>query len=183
MIDLAAVTNRTFLEFHEVAHLDAIPEFGAWTQARERTELAALAGGSTFDVAVWMNHGARADTAVTNHVIGFDADAIAELDVALEDGVDVDEHIATAPERAADVDARRIREADALGHEFVDEARLQRTLGLSQLFLVVDTHNFFLAVGLDAVNRDAVGDGHLDDVGEVILALRVVVAEPVEPAL
>mgnify|MGYP002064465049 CR=1 FL=1 len=79
------------------------------------------------------------------------------------------------------VGTRRVGETDTLLHQFADESRLQRALGLGQLFLVVDSHDLRPVVCLDTPHRDALRNRHRNDVGQVVLALRIVVAQVVEP--
>ena len=66
-------------------------------------------------------------------------------------------------------------------HEFVDEAHLQSTLRLGKLFLVVYSHYLCPAIGFDAVHLCAIVDRHRYDVGQVVLALGIVVTEIREP--
>ena len=79
-------------------------------------------------------------------------------------------------ERAAHVEARRIDERDAREHELGGALPAIRGLELGELQLVVDAQHFGLAVGaMHGGTLSPSFDRHRDDVGEVVLALRIVV--------
>jgi hypothetical protein len=72
---------------------------------------------------------------------GPDPDVVAELDHALEHRVDVDEDVAPAGQPAAHVDARRVDERHARGHQLGRDPRPQRRLQPGELRPVVDAEH------------------------------------------
>ena len=58
---------------------------------------------------------------------------VAELDLAFEDAADVDLDVAAAAQRAAHVEARRVGEAHAVGHQPLGGAPLQPPLEFGEL--------------------------------------------------
>ena len=82
---------------------------------------------------------------------------------------------------AADVEARRIRERDAFEHQRIGALRAQRRFQLSQLHLVVHAQHLRFGRRNDRVHFHAGAHGHHDDVGQIVLALRVVVLQRGEP--
>ena len=103
------------------------------------------------------------------------------VDLAFEQHVGVDEHVAPDADLAAHVDARRIRERGAREHELARAFGAMQRLELGELHLVVDAEH------LRHGGRDERRDLHLvfhrhgDDVGEVVLTLRVGILELAEP--
>src|SRR5690606_24300450 len=173
--------NDAVLDLDEVAQMHAGAEHGARTGAGVGPDHAGLAHGGAVDVAEGLDAGAGADAGVADHAVGADAHAVAELDLAFEDAIDVDLDVAAHGERTAHVDARRIDQRDALFHQAAGDVALVDALELRQLQLVVDAERLGKGVGLHGGDLDAVSHGQADDVGEVVLALGVVVADAPEP--
>jgi hypothetical protein len=103
-----------------------------------------------------------------------DAGAVAEHDAPLEDAADVDRDIAAAAQRAAQVEARGIRDRRPRAHERLGEPELHDPLDIRELRAVVDAARVALVGRDDRVDRHAVGNRGADDVGQVVLVLRVV---------
>ena len=108
---------------------------------------------------------------------GADLDVVGELDRAFEHAADVDPHVAAASERAAHVDARGVGKRGARLHQRVGGARLHDALDRRQLRAVVDAEHVRFVGGDVRLDRDALAHRHRDDVGQVELALRIVVVE------
>jgi hypothetical protein len=120
---------------------------------------------------------AGSDVGVADHAVGADAHAIAQADAAFEDAVDVDLDLAAAQQLAAHVQPRRVGQAHAGLHQRLGAGALEAALQVGQLHGAVDTQHFGLVVGLGGHHRHAFGHGHGDDIGQVVLALRVVVLQ------
>jgi len=80
------------------------------------------------------------------------------------------------------VDAGGIGERDARGEQPAGDVLPVHPLELGELRLAVDAERLPGGPGLHRAHRDAFADGGRDHVGQVVLALRVVVAEAREPA-
>ena len=165
----------------------------AGAQAGKGADQRALAhGGSSLfavNVGVGVDDCARRDARVGDAAVGANAHALAQFHAASEHAVHVDLHILAAdqlPTHAgagvvAQVKAGRVGQAHALLHQGAGLAQLVGALQLGQLQGAVHARHL-QGIG-DAVGHHGhtVGHGHGDDVGEVVLALGVVVGEPREP--
>ena len=151
-------------------------------QARERPDLAVVAGGAAGHDGVRMDQRVGAERAIRDDGVGPDVDAVVEHDFACEHDADVDEDVAANRHLAADVDALGIGERRAACHEIGCLHALPRPLGGRKLRAVVDAEHLGRRFGDDTLDADFVCDGHRDDVGQVVLALRVVVLQVAEVA-
>ena len=122
-----------------------------------------------------------ADAGIGQYAVGADFDGFVEHDLALENAVDVDEHIAPADQTSANVDACRVGQAYALLHQPFGSAALGDAFQLGQLYFAVNAEHFPFVFRVGGTNRQARLDGHADDVGQVILLLRVVVRQATQP--
>ena len=82
---------------------------------------------------------------------------------------------------SAHIDARRIGHRGAALEQRIDMALLIQPLELRELRLRIHAERFRRCVGMRRVHRDALGDGMGNDVGQVVLALRIVVRQAREP--
>ena len=112
-----------------------------------------------------------------------DAHAVAEFDIALEHHVDIDLDIAPHPHRAADVDARRIGHPRTIGAQGLYLAQLEGALQSRQLPRIVRAFGFKRIGDDHDLRRRIFVRRRGEHVGEVVLALRVVVAQVFQPAL
>ncbi len=113
----------------------------------------------------------------SEHAVRADADVVGQRDLALEHAADVDRDVAPAAERAANVDPRRVHNRGAGLHQRAGEARLHEALDRRELRAVVDAERHRRIRGDVRFHRNAGGDRQRDDVGQVVLALGVVVLE------
>ena len=90
--------------------------------------------------------------------------------------------VAAADQLAAHVDACRVAQRDAFGQQALGVLALMDAFEFGQLRLVVHAQRFRHARRLRAHHRNAVAYGGGDHVGQVVLALGVVVRQLVEPA-
>ena len=109
------------------------------------------------------------------------ADAIAKRDFALEHTADVDEYIAPAAECAALIKARRVRKRHARLKLATRELALPQALKLGLLRAAVHAQRFKMRAGVRDLDPEAVGNRHADDVGQVVLALGVVIGQAIQP--
>ena len=110
-----------------------------------------------------------------------DVHAIAQRDFAFQQHVGIEEHIAAHADLATNVDPRGIDERCARNHEFARALRTMQGLELRELHLVVHPEHFGDGGRDQWCDLDLVFHRHGDDVGEVVLALRVAVLELAEP--
>ena len=114
---------------------------------------------------------------IAHHAVRADRRRRRQRHVALEHAADVDRDVASAREAAAHVDARRVGQRDAL----LQQPRRRGCAGgcaraRASCALLLTPRVSHTASGCADTDRHAVGDGARDDVGQVILALRIVVA-------
>ena len=158
-------------------------EHRARAETGERPDVAALADDGVVQDAAREDLGVRADHAVAQHDVGADAHAVTELDGAFEDHVDVDVDVAADLDRAARIEARGVDEGHALRHQLLRAPAAVDGFHFGQLLLVVHAQHLVFAVGDDRLDRHPVLDCLYHHVGQVVLALRVVVLDASEPAL
>ncbi len=173
MRHLGTVADVGVLRLDEAADPAVGAQPGPGPQERERPDLGA---GTDLGELRLRAHDARAvvDLDVTQGRVGAD-DAVAadrarseDLRARVHDGVGADRHVGVHPRR------RGVDDDGALTHGRLDGAAVELGTEPGELDLVVD------ALGLPDVldhvgpHRDAPGSGDGDDVGEVLLALRVV---------
>jgi hypothetical protein len=183
---LARGRQRRVLHFDEVADVHVGAQPGAAAQPGEGADQCARADAGAeplaVDVRVRPQRRAGADGGIADDAVGADAGAVAELDLAFEDAADVDLDVAAADELPADVDARRVGEAHARGKQAFGAGALEAALQVGELGRAVDAEHLGLARRLTVDDSRAFGDGQADDVGQVVLAGGVVVAQRAEPA-
>eukprot|EP01136_Pigoraptor_vietnamica_P017581 Opistho-1_new@62939 len=130
-----------------------------------------------------MDHRACLDAHVGNDAVRADAHAFAQRHRAFEHAVDVDVDVGAAAQRAAQVETRRVGQAHALFHQRVGLAQLPGALQRRELGRAVDAGHL-QRVGHDMRHhRHAVVGRELHDVGQVVLALGVLVVQARQPAL
>ncbi len=134
-----------------------------------------------IDDAIGMDLGIRLDATILQVAVRTDAHAIAELDVADQHRVHVDENIAPDGYFAANIDAGRVCKRDTVDHQLARAFGTQRTFELCELHFVVDAEHFRLRRRNHRIHLETCAHGHDDDVGKVILALRVVVLQVGQP--
>src|SRR3954452_6745103 len=121
------------------------------------------------------------DVRVFEHTMCADAGSMLELHCSFEDAIDVDADIRLAVQLAADIDARWIGERDAALEEAGSLLPLINALELGELRFAVHAQNLEQLGGLRSTNRRPVGDRERHYVGQVELALRVVIADFGQP--
>src|SRR5690242_17475602 len=182
MIRLRPGAERACLHFDEVADVDLLSKVCAGSEARVRADAAVPTDRRRIEVRERLDEGAGPDGHVAQHAVGADVCPVVEAYVSLEDAADVDGHIATADDVAADVDARWVDDRRAGHHQHRSAAALYDPLEQGELRAVVDAEHRAL-VGHDVRGHGhAFGNRHGDDVGKVILLLRVVRSEALDPA-
>lgn len=156
-------------------------EHAARTQAGERTGIATLAQLRAFQVAVGLDHRATPQDAVANHAVRSDVHVVLDHHAAFQHHVDVDQHVAADRDFATDIQALRIEQGHALAHQLLRAQALVVTLQLGLLHAVINALHFHRVQRLGAGYHQAVADRHGDHVGQVVLALGVVVGQAAEP--
>src|SRR6266581_5720798 len=185
VIRLGTCAYATRLDLHEVTDVHSLGEAraGAGTDARVGADAAVRADVGVLEVAEGLDARARADRHALQHAIRADRHAVAELHLAFEHAIDVDRHVAAAGEASAHVAARRIGERHPLLEERSGEFALVNALQLGKLGAAVHAERLPRRVCLDRGHGYALLRCERDDVGEVILLLRVVVLQLREPGL
>src|SRR5260221_881067 len=185
VIGLGTCAYATRLDLHEVAYVHSLCEAraGAGTDARVGPDAAVRADVGVLQVTKRFDARARPDRHVSQHAIRTDRRAVTELYFAFEHAIHVDRHVASADKLAAHVAARRIGERHPLLHERRGKFALVDALQLRELAAAVRAERLPRRVRLDRRHRYALLRRERDDVGEVILLLRVVVLQLREPGL
>ena len=152
------------------------------TQPRVGADAAAGADVGVLEVRERRDLRAGADGHVLQHAMRADRDVVAQRHRALEHAADVDAHVAAAGRacrgcRCAPDRRSRCPRAAASPPRALDDA-----LDRGELRAIVDAENVALVGGEMALDGNALGHRHGDDVGEVELALRVVGLERADPA-
>jgi hypothetical protein len=109
--------------------------------------------------------------------------AVGQFDTAFEHAADVDRDVASADQFAAHVDAGRIQQVHALFQQRNGDVQLVAALEFGQLHLAVHAGDFPFGRRVRGHHRHAAGDRLGHDVGQVVLALRIVVLQRAQPAV
>ena len=182
MVRFRSLAEGRVLDLDEVPDVDSARQLCIGAQPRERTDLACGPDAGAFDDAVGADLGVVLDYRVLDHATGADVHPIAKDDVAFEYDVRVDEDIAPGAHAPPDVDSGGIGKARAFTHERLGKALLVEPLERRELHTIVDAEHLFDRFRRHRADRQPVLDRAGDDIGEVVLALRVVVAQALEPA-
>ena len=129
-----------------------------------------------------LDHALGADMAVANHAVGTDAHPFTQFHLAFEHAADVDLHVVAAAQAAAHVEARRVGQRHALGHQPLGNGLLVGALEARHLGAVVDPLDFHGAGRLGGGDAHSFGGGQRDHVGQVVLALGVIRRQLRQPA-
>src|SRR5690606_22495024 len=182
VVDLGTRADPGFLGLDEVAEARAGLEHGARAHPRERPHVAAGGEAGPLDHAHGEDLGAITDVGVPDHAAGADAHAAPEGDRAFQYHVDVQEAVLAGGDLPAHVESRGVGDRHAGVHQPPRDALLPAPLRARQFGAGVDALDFAGIGGANRIDGDAVGRRHGDNVGEVVLALGVVVAEALDPA-
>src|SRR6266853_6321434 len=185
VIRLGACAYATRLDLHEVADVHALGEARARSRADAcvGTDPAVRADIGVLQMTEGLDARACADRYVPQHAICADRRALAKFHLAFEDAIHVDRDVAAAGKGSAHVAARRIGECHPLLHERSGKLALEDALQLRELTPAVHAERLPRCVCLDRRHAYALLRRERDDVGEVILLLRVVVLQLREPGL
>ena len=182
MVGLGIPAEPRHLGFDEIADVRTVAEFGARTQPRIRTNHAAIADLRAVDVAMRTHLATVADGNILEPAERADAHIVAKHHIAFEDHIDIDGDIAPGEHRAAQVESRRIGQPHAGQRERLRCAQLVCAFKPRELPWIVR------ALDLDRVGARRDGrrlrcsGGLRKHIGQVKLALRVVVAQCIQPA-
>ena len=182
MVGLAADADLGVLGLHEVADVGAVGQHGSRTQARERPDRRCTFHHDSIEVAVRAYFGAGAQLRVADPAERSDTDAVGKLHPAFEHHVDVDLDILSHRHFTAYVDARRIRQTGTCSAQRACRTTLEPALQLRELPRIVRTLHFQRVMHMHHFGGAELRRGRSEHVGEVVLALGVVIAEVVEPA-
>ena len=133
------------------------------------------------DHAVGENLRVVTDLAVADHAVRSDAHAIAELHLAFEHDVHVDERRRPVSNAASNIEARGVDDSHARQHQLASQLTPQSRLELGELGLIVDAQHLDYIRGDERIDGNLLLGGHSNDVREVILSLGVVVAQSLQP--
>ncbi len=181
MADLAVGADARLLGLDEIADFRAVGHPGTRAQARKRSDAAGGSHIGILDHRVFMNDGTIGDAGVAQHAIGANPDPVAEHHIAFDDHVDVDHRVTTVTQTATQIETCRVDQRQAGEHQRARLAALVAALEHRQLLPVIDPGNLFLAGRCQRLHDHAVAGRQRDDIGQVVLALGIVVAEPPEP--
>src|SRR5690606_36140350 len=183
VIGFRTLAQDAFLDFDEVADVGLAADISARTQAGVWPDPGIVRHLRFLDMAIGLDLGVRPDGGITDYAVRPDAHAVGKLDMPLENTADVDEDVAPAGERTAQVEARGIGERNALLEQPAGLLGLPMPFQLSLLQAAVDAQRFPGGRRMGGVDGQLVGHGKTDDVGEVVLTLSIIVVDALQPAL
>jgi len=114
VVDLAAFANSRFLGLDEVAHLGAVANSGLWPQSCKRPDAAVGPDLGGLDDAVRLDRAAGPDQRISQHAVRANPHPVTQHHCALEDHADIDEHIASDLDLAAQVETGRVGQGHSL---------------------------------------------------------------------
>ncbi len=123
-----------------------------------------------------------ADRRVADHAVRPDSHVVGQRDAAFEYAVHVDRDVAATFECAAHVEASRIGERHTGHQQRLGDIVLMNPFELGKLLLAIHAERFPRFVRLGGDDFEPGFDRHLDRVGQVELALCIVVFQRGEPA-
>ncbi|CAI8931470.1 hypothetical protein EMIT0P12_50140 [Pseudomonas sp. IT-P12] len=179
---LGPFAQMRVFQFDKVTHMRARFQHGTRTQAGERPGIAAFTEHRAIEVAVGLDHNALAQGTVLDHAIRADHHIVFNDHLAFEDHVDVDQHIAADADFTAHIEACRITQGHPLRHQAACGTQLIITLELGQLLAIVGALHFHGIVGLLGSHHQPIVDRHGNHVGQVVLALGIVIGQTAHPA-
>ena len=174
MGQLRAVADGGVLDFHVVADLDVVADDRIGPEVDEGSDFAAV-----FDFAVVGVRKLKVVAAAHDNVRH--ADVRADLAVFADDGAAfqdrsrIQDRIAAYGNGRIDVGVIGIDDRHAVCHELFQLAAAQHLFGFGHLQARVDAQRFFIIRCGKGADDLAGIDEHADDIGQVILALGVVV--------
>jgi hypothetical protein len=121
------------------------------------------------------------DLDVLQHAIRADFDRIGQFDLALENAADINEDVAAVAKITAHIDPIWVSQTNAANQHGIGDVALMHALQFGQLHLAVDPQHLPLTIRLGGAHRHTFGHCQRHDVGQVILALGVVIGQPAQP--
>ncbi len=182
MVGLGVVVYRAVLDFDKVADMHIASQLGARAQAGIRADHAVRANNRIFDMAKRRDARTGGDAAVFDHAVGGDADVISQFDAAFKNAIHIDADIAAAAQFATDVDARRIGQRDPGFQQRRGLVALMHALQRGELQFAIHAFGFPTGVGMCGNDGQTFAHSERDNVGEVVLALRILFAQHGQPA-
>ncbi len=179
--DLGARAQVRILQLDKVTHMRLGTQHAAWSQTCKRAGIAALTQNCAFDMAVGFDDDALAQGAVLDDAVRTDDHVILDHDLAFKNHIDIDQHVAPNAHFTAHIESRRVTQGHASRHQTTGFAHLVMTLQLGKLFAIIGTLHFHRVVRLLCGNHQTIVGCHGNHVGEVILALGIVVGQPPQP--
>ena len=162
MIDLGAGLDGGVLDLDEVADVDVFGDGGAGTQARERPDA-----------------GPRRDFRPLDMAKGEDFDAVADADAGAEMDIGADGDVPAEPGVETKGDAIGVEQRRPAVHGRLAQPGLHGGLGAGQVGPGIDAQKLRLvAYHHGAVQSVLAGQG--DDIGQIVFALGVVVADALQ---
>ena len=183
MTGFRAFPQTRFFHFHEVAYVSAFQQLSTWTQTRKRTDSTRRVQMSIFNHAVRANFAVVTDDAVFDHTAGANFDAVAKLNVAFKDNVSINLNISPVRQGPAQIETRWIAQHYAGQQQLFGLLRLINALETRKLQTVIHAVRFTDARRMNGGNFTPFVVRHRNDIGDVVLTLRVVVIELRQPAL
>src|SRR3546814_7814351 len=119
--------------------------------------------------------------AVLDHAVRSDLHVVFDDHRAFENHIHIDQHITAHTDLPAHIEARRIAQRHAPGHQTTSGTLLVMAFQLGQLDTVVGTLHFHSVQRLLGGHAQPVGHSHGDDVSQVVLALGIAVGQATQP--
>ena len=176
---LGAVGDRRVLGLHERADLPGDPELRARPEVGERTDTGPVPDHRQLAVRA-DDAGVGADLAVLERGVGADHGVLAHHRRAQQLGAGEDRDVGLEHDVGLDPRRRGVHDRDAVLHPAGDDAAVELLAELGELGPVVGSLGLRDVVDQVRTDGQAVLAGQTNGVGQVVLALGVVVADPRE---
>ena len=176
---LGALAHVGVLHLHERPDVGAGRDLGTRAQRHERAD-GDVVTEHRAERHRLADHRVAAHDGVDELRVGTDHGTGADHRAALEDRARQEPHVGGQLDGGVDVGAGGIDHRDARLHPSLVDTRAERGLGRRELGPVVHTERFVGIVHLDSQHRVPGVAEHTDHIGEVVLALRVLGAQPAQ---
>jgi len=182
VIHLATRPDLAVFNLNEISNMRIRSQSRARSDARERPDAAIVANLRVFDMTKGLYFRAFRHGDISQHTVRADADIIGQRHFSFEHTIDINDDISAAIQLAAHIEARRIENHHPAIGELLRIVALIDALQLGQLQFAVYPQHFPSRVWVAGFDRHALTHRHGDGIGQVVLALRVVVLQLAQPA-
>ena len=173
MVDLAFSGNVRLFQFHKVADMHVLGQFGLRSQTGVGPHFAARAHLGAVNVRKGFNPYVIGNHRITDYAVRSHMHAVAEPDVAFKDAAHINHHVFAAGEFPAHVKARGVNHRHAGIGKLLCPVVLPDPLKARKLRLGIHPLDFKTSSRAGRADAHAVTDRKADNISEIVLRLRV----------